>query len=362
MGRLIVRSKQLIEQYERHISSGALIAGFILDSLTLRRVDFLAENLVIITYLLIAGLGITILNVYEGGKLRGPVFEWLHRYLPFTIQFAFGGLFSSYLVFYFRSASFAASWPFVLLLAGLLIGNELFKKYYQRTAFQISVLYFCIFTFLIFSVPIILRAMGDGIFLISGVASLIVMALFIFGLARIIPERMKISGPFILWSVGVMYVLMNILYFTNSIPPIPLSLKNIEVYHHLERIQGGYTVQIEKNKGSFFSLYDTVHITSGKPLYVLSSVFAPTSLNTHIVHHWEYFDEARGKWITSARSEFSIVGGRDGGYRGYSWKSHFTSGLWRVSVETVRGQLLGRKTFNVITVGNPPVLETATRI
>jgi hypothetical protein len=43
------------------------------------------------------------------------------------------------------------------------------------------------------------------------------------------------------------------------------------------------------------------------------------------------------------------VGGRDGGFRGYSFKKNIQPGTWRVDVETAEGLLLGRIGFEVVT-------------
>ena len=61
--------------------------------------------------------------------------------------------------------------------------------------------------------------------------------------------------------------------------------------------------------------------------------------------------------MSRSRVVFSIVGGRDGGYRGYSLKTNMESGWWRVRVETTRGQVLGQAQFTVETVSSLPVLE-----
>jgi hypothetical protein len=354
---MIESIKKFFDKYERHISSAALIIGFVIDSLTLRRIDFLLENLVIISYLLIAGIGIIILNLYEGNIVRGKFFEWMHRLLPTVIQFAFGGLFSAFLVFYFRSASFASAWPFVIILVGLLLGNELFKKYYQRMAFHLSIYFFSIFLFSIFYVPIFLGTMGDWVFVVSGLVSLALMSAFIFLLFTWVPERIRAGKRTFIWSIGSIFVVMNLLYFTNIIPPIPLSLKNIGVYYDISRVASGYRAVQERQEKSFFDFSNTVHVIRGNPVYVFSAVFAPTTLSTTVVHHWQYYDEKKEDWVTATRSAFPIIGGRDGGYRGYSWKTAITPGLWRVNVETPRGQLIGRVKFRVEQVSEPPQVE-----
>ncbi len=354
--------KDFFNKYERHISSVALFGGFILDSLTLRRIDLFLENLVLFSYILIAGVGIIFSNLYAGGVWKGKHVERIHSFFPIMIQFAFGGLFSGFLVFYSRSASFISSWPFMLVLVGLFIGNEVFKKYYLRLTFQVSVYFFVLFSYFIFYVPVLVGRMGDIIFLISGALSLIVIGIFFYILSRIVPKPFKESKKYIALSIGAIFLVVNIFYFTNILPPIPLSLKEADAYHKVTRTMEGYEVLKEAERAkNFFKRRPTIHIAPGESVYLYSSVFAPTALNTNIVHHWQYYNEQTQSWTTISRVTFTIVGGRDGGYRGYSIKSNTFTGLWRVNVETARGQLIGRETFTIERVDTKVPLETDMR-
>jgi hypothetical protein len=87
-------------------------------------------------------------------------------------------------------------------------------------------------------------------------------------------------------------------------------------------------------------------------VYCFAKVFAPTSIQTEIFHKWERYDDVEKKWIQHARMSYSIVGGGDGGYRGYTYIQNYRDGKWRCSVETQRGQVLGRENFTVDTT-NP---------
>jgi len=108
--------KSFFVKYERHISTGAFAAGFIIDNLTLTRIDLLLDNLILFSYLVVAGSVIVFLNFYERGVFTGFVgrfFAPARLVAPIAMQFAFGGLFSGFFIFYSRSASLSASWPFL---------------------------------------------------------------------------------------------------------------------------------------------------------------------------------------------------------------------------------------------------------
>ena len=130
----IEKIKIFYEQHERQISVGAFMFGFAFYNLTLQRIDFWLDNLILSTYLVIAGLSITILSLFETGRLKYRFFQSYAGWLPLVMQFVFGNLFSAFTVFYLRSASFSASWFFLLfcLCSGL---NFLFYNCFLLTCF-----------------------------------------------------------------------------------------------------------------------------------------------------------------------------------------------------------------------------------
>jgi hypothetical protein len=351
-----------LERNEHYIASIALVWGFVFDNLMLRRIDVWLDNIMLVTYLSVFTCGIILIDLYDADVIRGRRLRYARAVMPFPMQFVLGGVFSICTVFYLRSASIATSWLFLLLLLGMLIGNEFFRSRYTQFNFQFSVLFIAVFSYSVFAVPIALGKMGPDVFLQSGLVSLAIISTLILIFIFFIPHRIKKSARALAISIGSIYIAMNMLYFFNIIPPVPLSLKDSGVYHSITRSPGGiYTLTQEP--ASWYRQFfggGTIHLISGEPAYFFSSVFAPTRLSTEIVHRWEYYDGQKGQWVTSLKIQFPIYGGRDGGYRGYSLKTSLSSGLWRVSVETARGQVLGRRQFTIETVSMPPQLETIT--
>jgi len=341
--------KSFFVKYERHISIGAFLAGFIIDNLTLTRIDLLFDNLVLFSYLITAAAAVVFLSAYERGALSGRLFSYVRTIAPIVMQYAFGGLFSGFFIFYSRSASISDSWPFLLLLAFLLFGNEFFRARYARKIFRISIFYFTLFSFLIFYVPIVIGSMGARVFLLSGFISIIIIAFFIKILARISTEQISGIRNTLIASIAGIFIAINIMYFANIVPPIPLSLKDAGVYHFVARENGNYKVLDEERiwREHLPFIARKIHIRRGEPVYFYSAVFAPAKITTPIFHEWQYFDEAQEKWITANRIGFQISGGRDGGYRGYTIKQSIFPGRWRVNVATGRGQALGRVYFIV---------------
>ncbi len=351
--------KNWVTKHERILSALALFAGFVVDALTLRRIDNLYENLVFVSYFLIVGFSIVAINYIEAGLYEREWVGRMHPFLLLLIQFAFGGLFSAFSIFYFRSGSLLSSWPFFLIILALLIGNESLRKQYERLILQVSLLFIALFFFMIFAVPVLLDRMGPFIFILSGVMALLVAAGFVYLLWRLAPERVMKSKRALMYSISFIFIAINVLYFLNLIPPIPLSLKHAGVYHSIVRVGGGYAVEEEKQSGlSAFQIFENIHVKEGGKLYVYSAIFAPNNISTTVVHNWRHFDSVNNRWISLGKIPYTVIGGTDRGYRGYTYNENLREGKWTVNIETERGQVIGRVTFEVVyDVSSPELVE-----
>ena len=253
MNQLVSKAKYLFEKYDKYLSPTALVFGFVWDNLTLTRIDLFLDNFILLSYLIIAGIGISLIYILQSPR---AVPRWLERIsylLPLMIQFAFGGLFSGYVVFYSRGGTFSASWIFLLLLASLLIGNEFFREKYHQLRFKITIYYVAIFSFLIFFVPVVVKKIGGGIFILSGLLSLLVIYAFLKYLGALSSNPLKQQRNYIFRNIGVTFIVINLLYFTNIIPPLPLSLKEIDLAHNITRVDSGSYI-IEKEKFPWYSI------------------------------------------------------------------------------------------------------------
>ena len=354
-------TEELIHWYERYISPFALIGGFLLDTfIFLDRVDVLFGNLLLLSYLVLAALGIALLNAIEAGRFTHRWLLAVAPYISVVIQFAFGGLFSGYLSLYSRSASFTATWIFVFAIAVLLIGNERFRKLYTRISFQVAVWFTALFSYLIFFLPVLFKYIGPWMFVLSGVLSLLVIAGFLYVLSRVAPAIFQGERLSALRSVAAVYVVFNILYFANLIPPLPLALKDAGIYHSVIRTGNSYELTQEPMRWYERYIWQrvTYHRAEGEGVYAFTAIFSPTGLDTAVRHEWEYYSPDAGKWELRNTVHFPITGGRDGGFRGYSFKNNPEEGKWRVTVRTEHGQIIGRIGFVVAPATEPVVLET----
>jgi hypothetical protein len=336
-------------RFDQSISSISLVGGFVFDAVTLKRIDLFWENFWVVAHILAVALCIVWLNGKENiDREREHKVTKFDLWLVNILQFLFGGLLSTFMVFYFRSGSLWVSWPFYLLLGTAFVANERLKSRYARLEFQLSLFFLSLFCFTIFILPVVLHATGRLVFLLSGAVSLALLWLFVRVLRGFARENFTDRRWAIVASSAAIFILVNVLYFWNVIPPLPLSLQEASVHHSIvRRVDGNYLVQSEEQGWlRFFRLTPEFHFAPGVPVYFYSAVFSPMSLNTDIIHEWQTYDSRRG-WITADRIALSVRGGRDGGYRTYSMKSGIRPGAWRVNVETPTGAILGRFRFNI---------------
>jgi len=345
----IQKTKGWFERNEKYLSVGFFGLGLLVDNLTLTRVDLLFDNLVLVTYILLATLGIVLLYSAQVKRKNYPNSKLvkISRYVPFLSQYALGGLFSGFVIFYTKSASWATSWIFLFILIAFFIGNERFRESYKKVDFQIGILFVAVFSFLIFFVPVLLKAMGTWIFILSGVLSVSLIYLLIYSLSFFISEISQKREKKITKNILGIFILFNLLYFLNIIPPIPLSLKEIGIYDYVYKNASGEYTLIEKDLpwysfGNYF-----LKILEGR-VYVYQSIFAPTNLGTDIYNIWQKFDEKKRRWVALSEVHFPLVGGRGEGYRGYSFMLNITEGSWRVDVKTKEGLVVGRIRFEVL--------------
>lgn len=360
--KFITTTKAFFERHKQHWLTFAFIGGFIVDNITLNRVDQLFDQIILAAYVTLALL--SLLALYAATAEKFPE-RWNHpirQYAPLVTQYAFGGLLSGMLIFYGRSGSWFTSWPFLLIILGVIFGNEMIKDRVRRLIFNLSVLFVGLFSYVVLVVPVVTGTMGPWVFVASGIIALLLMLLFIRILRLLVPRFIEIHLRSLAFSIGTIFAVFNILYFTNVIPPIPLSLKDVGIYHGVVRYDtGDYLLTYEKP--SWWEVWrksdSTFHYTLGDNVFCFASVFAPTRLSTDIYHRWEWYNEDTKKWVQHARLTYPISGGRGDGFRGYTLISNYREGTWRCTVETGRGQILGSKKF---TIEAGPQGELITRI
>lgn len=347
-------------RWERPFNLAALGLGFFFDIILASDPSSFANNALLISYLCMSAIIIIAINT-RSVRMRPSE----PRLLLFILQFCFGGLASNMLVVYGNSGTIGASVLFLVILGAFLLGNEFLRTRYNQLRFNIAIYYFLLLTYCIIALPtLVVHRLGALVFLGSGLLSLCIIACIIWALHVFVFKKKEWHSVYeVSVLVGIIFVALNGLYFLNLIPPVPLSLKSVGVYHSLsalpEATTDGTLYSATYEKPAWYTPWrstNAIYTTLQGQAYCFSAVFAPGKLATPIVHRWEKLDVSSDTWITQSTVSFPISGGREGGYRGWS-SSTVSPGTWRCGVETGRGALIGRTTFDVVS-GTPSLSTT----
>lgn len=354
-----------IKTNERHISTVVFVGGFLTDLATFALASITVADRLFLLYLSIVlvfavGSHYVFVNGYDERKELMP--RILNVAFPLITEFFIGALLSGFLIFYTKSAAIFVSWPFLLLLFIIFFGNEVFRSYREHLAFQVTLIFFCIYAYTIFALPLALGKLGPLVFAGSGLLAIGILALYLFILAKIGSKRLKESRTLIVLGTVGLVLLINISYFTGVLPPLPLTLSDAGAYQSVAREGSSYVLMGEAEK-PWWKIWSpqVIHLTPDSSLSVYSAVFAPVSFSSTVVHKWEVYDEVKKAWVTRAEIAFVMSGGRESGYRGYSTLTNLQPGKYRVSIETLSGQVIGRRSFIVEEVTQEPILTTDTK-
>ena len=323
--------------------------GFVFDTVAVGRVDswhVIAQQAV---YLAIVTAVLTqMFLVPDAPASEGlpPIKRYYYRYRLAILSFFLGTLLNVYTLFFFKSSSLLVSFSFMLVMVALLFANEFGPFRRLGLAFKFALLSVCGLSFCATIVPVIFGRVGTTVFL----ASMTVGCLPMLGLAGWVrkraPERFDAIRKQMLVPFGLMLVVFLATYLLRVIPPVPLSLPFIGVYHAVERAQDGYVLSHERPIWAFWRNGDQhFRAQPGDRVYVFFRVFSPASFADEVSVRW--FHREQHGWALQDTIPIKIVGGRAAGFRGYGFKSKYQPGAWKVQIETTDGREIGRVYFDL---------------
>lgn len=354
--------KKTFKRVRRHWLTVAFFLGFLFDVLTLNRVDDLLDNIILAFYVTLAMISLLLLYASTAERFPEKSNDFVRKYSPLLVQYSFGGLISGMLIFYGRSGDWLESWPFLLIFIFIIYLNETVKDRVSRLLYNLAIFFIGLFSYVVLVIPVFTGYMGPWVFVGSGLVALFVMYWFVQALYKIIPRFLELQMRPVVFLIGLIFASFNFLYFANIIPPIPLSLKEIGIYHSVISFPDRNQYQLKFEEGAWWQFFkksdDVYHARAGDQVFCFAKVFTPTRLNIDIYHRWEYYDEEKGQWMEHFRGSYPINGDNDRGYRGYTLIQNYRDGEWRCSVETERGQVLGRENFRIDSSEEPRALET----
>lgn len=333
------------------------LSGVTYDTLTLTRIDRLLDNLILLFYLVLLGalivltgrLGIEPPPDHERLASLSPFTRWMlvsRPYYPMVSQFLLGGLFSAYTIFYSKSATFTGTAVFFALLIMLLVANEFMRDRLSNLRLLISLYAVVCFAFFTFFLPVITGYMNAAIFVIGAIMSIAVTLRVAQLIYRDNPNRSQGEAIGVTVPAAALIGMLVGFYFLNWIPPVPLSLKFGGMYHEINRTGDQFALSFERQWYQVWKRSDTIY-PSNKPIYCFTAVFAPVDLNTTIYHHWYFRPNSDRPFTHADKIPIKISGGREGGYRAYSFKQGLDPGDWRVDIEASDGRIVGRVSVTV---------------
>jgi len=353
----IERLKLYVGRHEGRIAAAFFAAGFIFDMLTVGRIDAWitiaqqAAYLAVINALL---LHMFLQQEAAPSEPAGRVSRWYYEYRSAAVHFLLGALLNLYAIFYFKSSSLLVSVGFLGFLVVPLLANEVRRVKTAGLGFKFALLSLCILSFFACLVPIVAGSIGTGLFLLSMVLGSVAVAAVVWWVRRSAPDKFALARRQILLPFGVVLVGFLAFYLLRVIPPVPLSIPFIGVYHAVERTPAGYRLSHERPAWRIWHNGDQRFVAQpGDRVYVYFRVFSPGRFADQIQMRWYWKDEARG-WTLQDTIPIRIVGGREEGFRGYGFKSNYRAGQWKVQVETSDGREIGRVYFDLVPAAAAP--------
>ena len=126
----------------------------------------------------------------------------------------------------------------------------------------------------------------------------------------------------ILLPLGCVLIAFLASYLLRVIPPVPLSIPFIGVYHGVERTDEGYRLTHERPWWRFWHDGDQrFRAQPGDKVYVYFRVFSPARFSDEVRMHW-YWKPGDRRWALQDTIPIKIVGDRKEGFRGYGVKAN----------------------------------------
>jgi len=336
-----------LEKNETKLNIGFFLSGFVFDIFTLSSVDDPFSLIQQVIYLGLIGLILYYDTLQKSEKWNPSLkIEKIWQYRSLILHFVLGSLLSIYSLFFIKSASLFSSLIFILFILAILVINEM--SFVQKGSLSVKAALFVLSLFSFFSliVPTVLGFVGWTPFLISLALTIGVLFLVLRKLQAQVQNKKilfkTLAGP----GLGVLS-LFTFFYLMGWVPPVPLSVKSIGIYHDVAVNNGNYELKYEREAWKFWQNGAQSFLSrSGDKIVIFTQVSSPSRFQDQVIYHWQLYSRKLG-WVTQDKIPISIKGGREKGFRGYGVKQNYTTGEWRVLVETTHGREIGRIYFEV---------------
>lgn len=333
------------------------IGGFVFDIFTLTDYDDPVGLIQQSIYLLLIGIFIYLETLDTRQALTLPPWAmkvWVVREIG--MHFLLGSLLSLYSLFFFKSASMATALIFMIAMAVLLVANEFPQLQRRGPIIRWALWTLCLMCFMQVVMPILFTYVGVIPFLFGWVIAVLGLACVAWLLTKSFTTQLRETRN-LLWPSAAALAVFFVLYFFKAVPPVPIVLKDIGIFHKVEKVGDTYILTEERPWWKFWHRGDQDF--QAKPndlIYAYFAIASPGRIQDQINIRW-MFKDPRAGWTSMDSQPIAIRGGRGDGYRGFTFKKNYQEGQWRVQVETSDDREIGRLSFEVTKVPAPAAGE-----
>ena len=358
-----------INKLGEYLPAAFFLAGFIWDALTIGKRVAATDLIIFAGYL--GGAALILFTISRPsfvmadksqtnardltqnlGNTPTRLFALITSRFPYLVlQFLFGSLLSALFILYFKSSSHWLAWVLSLFLSSLLVANEFLENHYRRYTISWALFGLCAMLLFNFALPFLLGSVLSIWFYLSTLFG----AFFAYWLYSKTPNHL---GS--IWPVWLIAGVLMLAYAGDMIPPVPLVKRDIAMAYSIQKANGKY--QLSQQKSSWWVFWrktsnDLQVVSSGgasQRIYCFSSIFAPAGLKTKLFHDWQL--HTKNGWILQSQASFNVSGGRNDGFRGYTYKTNPAVGDWRVIIKTENNKTIAVHNFSVNNVLDKNVL------
>ncbi len=356
----VERAKTFYGRNEHLLDASMFVAGFIFDIVTLSSIDDIFTLVQQLVYLLLLGSLIAYeVQIEVLKKNLHPKLNKIWPYRGLIIHFFLGSLLNTYILFFFKSGSFISSFLFIFIVVALILLNEL--PFIRNLGAYIRVILFslCLSSFWSIVFPLVIGFIHWLLFVLALLMSALI-SICIYKILNRTPspviENLSPKNPlhrlsvlqrhYLLPSLGT-YSFFFLFYIFGLVPPVPLSIQYMGVYHKIEKKADKYELYYTRPRWKFWQNGDqSFEAQPGDKIYFFASIFAPTQFRDQIFLKW-YYDDPKNGWQTWDSIPLTISGGRQEGFRGFGTKQNYTPGNWQVRVLTNDQREIGRLSFTI---------------
>jgi hypothetical protein len=348
----IQQIKSYYENNEHNFAIAFFVGGFLFDILTLDAVDswFMIGQQIVYLLVILAAMIQMFFEEARPPLEIGKMFvlkRWYFEYRTAIVHFFFGNLLNLYTIFFFKSSSLLVSFFFMVFLVFLLVANESSRFKSLGLSFKFALLALCFFSFFAYLIPVFVGSIGLLVFMFSMLVGCLPLVGLGWWIQTYAPALFEKAKQQILLPTGFVLLGFLTLYVFKLVPPVPLSIPFIGIYHNVEKVPEGYKLSHEKPWWKFWHKGDQdFYAQRSDKIYVAFRVFSPTRFADQVIVRW-YWKDNRAGWLLQDSIPIRIVGGRQEGFRGYGVKSNYQPGQWKVQVETTDDREIGRIYFDL---------------